>query len=212
MTANLQVERVSCKIAESTLLDPCTFSAEQGEVVALTGPNGSGKTTLLRVLAGIISPTQGSVLVAGQVPSSRSLPFRRAVGGLLGPPPLARDLTIIEHVSLIAVTWGESTVEARLHAHRILDELGIPELAKRYPHELSSGQTQLCALAVTLVRPCEVLLLDEPEQRLDAVYTEMLGSCLRRLSYSGATVCFSTHSEYLTTEVSDRLVGLKETV
>lgn len=191
------------------MLDGASGSAEAGTVLALTGANGSGKTTVLRVLAGAITPTAGTALVHGRVPDDRDPAFRRSLAALIGPPPTARDLTIAEHLQFIGATWGASAVSARTAASALLAELAIEPLALRYPHELSSGQSQLVSLAMTLARPCEVLLLDEPEQRLDADRLEQVIAILRRRAEAGTAIVLASHSRRLLDALADQRVELE---
>ena len=107
---------------------------------------------------------------------------------------------------------GKSLEAAAEHAEGLFAELQIAQLASRFPHELSSGQTQLFALALTLSRRFDVLILDEPEQRLDADRLGLLGGVLRRLSENGSTIIIASHSELLVSQVADRVLTLTETV
>src|SRR5699024_8303609 len=138
-----------------------------GEVLAITGAKGTGKTTLLRALTGLLNPTAGTVTAMGRVPGDRHRRHRPPLAPLSGASHTARHLTVVQHLQLLAASWGASAAAAREAAQALLEEFAITSLARRFPHEVSSGQSQLVALALTLARPCQVLLLDEPEQRLD---------------------------------------------
>lgn len=212
MTSFISAAEVSVHIDQQVLLAPVSFAVDAGETLAITGANGSGKTTLLRVLAGLVQPSSGEVRVAGHSPNEQSSQFRAMVAALVGLPPLARDLTLREHLVLVGASWGKSLEAAAEHAEGLLAELQIAQLASRFPHELSSGQTQLFALALTLSRRFDVLILDEPEQRLDADRLGLLGGVLRRLSEEGSTIIIASHSELLVSQVADRVLTLTETV
>ncbi|ASK66530.1 multidrug ABC transporter ATP-binding protein [Brachybacterium avium] len=195
---------------DNVLLLEATGSARAGEALALTGANGSGKTTLLRVLAGLLAPTAGTVRIAGRAPDDRDRRFRTALGALIGPPQTARDLTVSEHLRFIAATWGVPAAAAARRAEELLEELGIAPLGRRFPHELSSGQTQLVALALTFARPARVLLLDEPEQRLDAQRLELVIGALRARVDAGAAMVLATHSPRLLEALGDIRLHLEE--
>lgn len=199
-------------LAGSVLLAPTSFTVRTGRALAVTGPNGSGKTTLLRVLAGRMAPTTGSVTVASAAPDERDPRFRARLAALLGMPPLARSLTLREHLVLVATSWGFSVEESGDRADQLLAEFGIEPLASRFPHELSSGQTQLFALTLTLVRPFGVLLLDEPEQRLDAGRLGLVAAILRGRVEGGATVVLASHSAALVERVADDVLALTESL
>lgn len=202
------VQDVAVRSAETELLAPCSLAVDVGERVAVTGRNGTGKTTLLRVLAGLIPATTGTVRVVGRAPDERSGEHRRAVAALIGMPPFERDLTLEEHLAMVAVSWGAAVAVARRDAAAGLDELGLAPLARRFPHELSSGQTQLFSLALVLARPARVLLLDEPEQRLDVERVPLVAGVLRRAAQTRALLV-ATHSQVLIDGLDARIVELE---
>lgn len=206
----ITAERVSVTLDDAELLAPVSFRVEAGESLAVTGPNGSGKTTLLRVIAGLTRPTEGALTVRGISPDERRREFRSLVATLVGTPPLARNLTLREHLVLVGASWGDDVSTAEERADGLLQELGIARLSARFPHELSSGQTQLFTLALTLSRPFDVLLLDEPEQRLDGERLLRVGAALRARIDEGTTVVFTSHSTSLVTQVADRTLPLAE--
>ncbi|MFS4505529.1 ATP-binding cassette domain-containing protein [Clavibacter sp. Sh2141] len=204
----VEVERVSVVVDGIPLLRPVDLAVAAGDAVAVTGPNGAGKTTLLRVLAGLSRPSTGSARVQGRPVDERDPAFRRAVSGSIGHPPVARDLTLAEHLAVIAATWGADAEAARDRATAHLDRWQLASLARRFPHELSSGQSQLAALAMATVRPHDVLLLDEPEQRLDPERLQLVIRILREELDDGRTVVLATHSPVLRDAVARRTVAL----
>lgn len=210
MTGAVSAGQVGVALGGVTMLSPVSFELEAGRTLAVIGPNGSGKTTLLRVLAGLMSPTTGTVVVGGLSPDERRPAFRSRVASLLGVPPLARNLTLREYLTLIAISWGTGADQAAKRADDLLGECGIARLASRFPHELSSGQTQLYLLAVTLARPFEVLLLDEPEQRLDPERLTLVGDALSRRKAAGATLVLASHSRSLVDRIADQALTLVE--
>ncbi|MFC0676035.1 ABC transporter ATP-binding protein [Brachybacterium hainanense] len=191
------------------MLDGASGRVQSGQILALTGRNGSGKTTLLRVLAGLLAPTAGQVAVLGRVPDERDRRFRRSLAALIGPPMSARDLTVEENLRFIAATWGARADPAQEHAAHLLESLSIGALAGRYPHELSSGQSQLVAIAMTLSRPFDVLLLDEPEQRLDAERLDLVIGLLAQQAEQGAAIVLASHSPRLVEALADVAVHLE---
>jgi ABC-type multidrug transport system ATPase subunit len=204
----IDVSGVSVSVSGASLLRRTDVTVQSGEAVAVRGPNGSGKTTLLRVIAGEITPSGGTVRVAGEAVDDRSSVFRRRVAGSLGLPPFARSLTLREHLTLIATTWGADASAAEATADEVGDELGLSRLADRFPHELSSGQRQLAGLATVLVRPFDLVLLDEPEQRLDSDHVSAVVGAFARRRDAGATLVVATHSDRIAGELADRTVLL----
>lgn len=187
------VADATLRIDDVELLPPTSFEVEAGEVLSIRGANGSGKSTLLSLVAGLHKPTGGSVTVHGSTPDDRDPAFRRAVSAALGGSPTARDLTLREHLTLVAATWAAPDAEGAADAE--LKAWGIARLQHRYPHELSSGQRQLFTLALAWIRPATVLLLDEPEQRLDAERRGILIARMRDRGAAGCSVLVATHAD-----------------
>ncbi len=208
--ATVVARDVAVRIDEHQLLAPVTFELGRGRALAVTGPNGSGKTTLLRVLAGVQPPSGGAVSVLGATPDERSPSFRGDVAALLGPPPLARNLTLLEYLALVGTSWGLELGHAVARARDLLAELRISALEDRFAHELSSGQGQLYSLALVLTRPCAVLLLDEPEQRLDPERLELVTRALERRKDDGVTLVVASHSPALVGRIADERLELAE--
>lgn len=204
--ALVDVQDASVTMDQAQLLAPVSLTVEPGEVVALRGPNGAGKTTLLRCVTGELSPSGGTVHVRGRVPDGRRSGFRRTVAALTSSVPLARDMTVEEACLFVAVTWTADQDEAQSIADRALAELGIARLSHRFPHELSSGQRQLAELATVLSRPFDLLVLDEPEQRLDGDRIARVARILAALRERGTGVVMAAHSEDLTTAAGARVV------
>ncbi|RCS69012.1 ATP-binding cassette domain-containing protein [Brachybacterium alimentarium] len=209
-TGPVRFEDVGVVSDGNVLLLEASGSVRAGEVLGLTGANGSGKTTLLRVLGGLLEPTAGSVEIVGLRPDDRDPVFRTALAALIGAPQTARDLTVLEHLQFIAATWGTGAAAARSRGEELLAELRIDALGARFPHELSSGQSQLVALALTLARPFRVLLLDEPEQRLDPERLDLVIGAIRARAENGTAVVLASHSPRLLGELAGSRLHLEE--
>lgn len=199
---------VGKSIESTTLLLPTDVEADPGECVVLRGPNGSGKTTLLRIIGGLLSPTTGSASIGGRHADERDPAVRAAVAALIGTPTTYRDLTLIDHLVLIDSTWGHEPATSDERGLALLGSLRIGELDDRFPHELSSGQEQLFRLALTFSRPSSVLLLDEPEQRLDTTRRQVVAGLLRERAEAGATVVMACHDPDLTAALATRVVDV----
>ena len=191
----------------NVLLRPTDVQVGSGQCVVLRGENGSGKTTLLRILAGTMDPSEGRATVDGAVADERNPAIRRAVAALIGAPTAYRDLTLGDHLVLLDATWGRGA-GADERAVAMLAALEIDHLAQRFPHELSSGQQQLFHLALVLTRPARVLLMDEPEQRLDTHKRRLLGDLLLARKATGAALVVACHDPDLTERIADRVVDV----
>lgn len=204
----IDVDDVCVTAGDLTLLAAVSVRARRGEALIVRGRNGSGKSTLLRVLAGSRKPSSGTVRVCGESVAERNPGFRRRVAAMIGLPPMAPDLTVSDHVLLVASTWMHDARAASEIARDVLEELGLVALRDRFPHELSSGQTQLLGLALVLARPFEVLIVDEPEQRLDPEHVEAVIRVLRIRRDRGATLVIATHSPVLAGALAGRTLFL----
>ncbi|WP_338494163.1 ATP-binding cassette domain-containing protein [Streptomyces sp. SJL17-4] len=177
----------------TTLLAPTTFEVMPGEFWCLTGSNGSGKTTLLRAFLGSRRLTGGAVLVRGETVDMARPRHRRLMASLVEPIPVARDMTIREQVTLVAASWYGNTTETAERADEIIGRLGLTALGARFPSQLSSGQLQLFNLALTLVRPADVILLDEPERHLDTDRVDLVAALLAERAEQGTSFLVATH-------------------
>ena len=191
----------------NVLLRPIDLAVGSGQCVVLRGENGSGKTTLLRILAGTMGPSEGKATVDGAVADERNPAIRRTVAALIGAPTAYRDLTLGDHLVLLEATWGRGA-GADERAVAMLAALEIGHLADRFPHELSSGQQQLFHLSLVLTRPARVLLLDEPEQRLDTHKRGLLGDLLLARKQAGVAMVVACHDPDLTQRIADRVVDV----
>lgn len=204
----VRADGVGKTIETTTLLLPTSVAADPRECVVLRGPNGSGKTTLLRVVGGLLEPTVGTVTIGGIVADERDPAVRAAVAALIGTPTTYRDLTLIDHLVLVDSTWAGDPDTSDERGLDLLGQLGIEHLADRFPHELSSGQEQLFRLALTLSRPGAVLLLDEPEQRLDTTKRAVVTELVRQRAAGGVTVLMACHDPVMTESLADRVVDV----
>lgn len=195
-------------IDETVLLLPTDVAADPGECIVLRGPNGSGKTTLLRIVGGLLAPTTGTATIGGHEADERDRAVRAAVAALIGPPTTYRDLTLADHLVLVDSTWGGEPTTSDERGQALLDRLGIGHLHDRFPHELSSGQEQLFRLALTLARPSSVLLLDEPEQRLDTTRRQVVAGILHERTAAGSTVVMACHDPDLTDTLATRVIDI----
>ena len=181
-------------------LRDCTLSLPEGRVVALVGPNGAGKTTFLSLVMGLISATEGTVLVGGQPSGSpRALP---EVAFMDQDHPLYKRFTVAEHLRLgQCLNAGFDVPWARAR----LDDLGIP--LSRATGKLSGGQRAQVALTLALAKRARVLLLDEPVASLDPIARrDVMTMLMTRIAETGATVVFSSHVVSELERVCDYLV------
>jgi ABC-2 type transport system ATP-binding protein len=205
----LRATGVGKRIDEAVLLLPTDVNVGPEQCVVLRGPNGSGKTTLLRILAGTIPPSEGEATLDGSPVDERHDLTRTAIAALIGAPATYRDLTLVDHLVLIDSTWGHVGDGADDRAEKILEQLEINHLEERFPHELSSGQQQLFHLAMVLVRPSSILILDEPEQRLDTDKRDLLTQILLDRKADGSSLLIACHDPAMTEALADTVVDIR---
>ncbi|RYJ28931.1 glycerol-3-phosphate ABC transporter, ATP-binding protein GlpS [Streptomyces sp. L-9-10] len=194
-------------LGDTTRLAPTTFTVMPGEFRCVTGGNGSGKTTLLRAFLGSRSLTAGSCSVRGEPADMARPPHRRLVASLVEQIPVARDMTLREQVTLVAASWYGNAPETGERAEQVIGRLGLSSLGERFPHQVPSGQSQLFSLALTLVRPADVVLLDEPERHLDSRRVDLVATLLTERAKEGTAFLVATHEAALV-DVCDGRVEL----
>ncbi len=207
-TPAIRVDRVSVDYGPVVALDRVSVEVGAGEVVALMGRNGSGKSTLLAQLAGLRSPTDGRVTVAGVPPSN--LPARKLITVVGLVPQDAGALLYGETVADECATADHETGLDPGTTASMLDEVlpGMP--THRHPRDLSEGQRLALALAIVLAPGPSVVLLDEPTRGLDYPSKERLVTVLRKLAANGDCVLIATHDVELAAQVATRVVVLAE--
>lgn len=176
-----------------------TFSVEQGEYVAIMGESGSGKTTLLNILASLDKPTSGDVLLNGNRIldlSERELSaFRRNnLGFVFQDFNLLDTFNLQDNIFLPLVLAKKSYSEMNQRLQPIAEKLGISDILKKFPYEVSGGQKQRCAVARALITKPQIILADEPTGALDSRATDSLLKLFGKLNHEGQTILMVTHS------------------
>ncbi len=212
-----QVTRIHGEGAtEVHALRSVSFRATAGELVAVMGPSGSGKSTLLTLAGGLDSPTSGAVIVEGTDlatlgNSGRARMRRTSIGYVFQDFNLIPALTAAENVALPRELDGERSGAARKLASAALAEVGIEDLADRFPDEMSGGQQQRVAIARAIVGDRRLILADEPTGALDTDTGEEILRLLRARCDAGAAGVLVTH-EARHAAWADRVVFLRDGV
>lgn len=202
----LRVRGLTKSFGGATVLPGVDLEVEAGEVVALVGPNGSGKTTLLRCVVGAEAADDGEVVLRGRPLDTRDAQVRADLCALLDDTAWFFDLTVAEHLDLLA--RADSVDDADEVIGHALDELGLAGVADQVPATLSSGQRQRLSLAVAVVRPWELLVVDEPEQRLDEAGRAWLGDWMVDQASLGRSVLMACHDADLVARSGARPVAV----
>ncbi|MCB7137713.1 ABC transporter ATP-binding protein [Cellulosimicrobium marinum] len=180
---------------EAPVCAPVDLDAGAGEVLAVVGPNGSGKSTVLRTLLGRLAPLGGTVEVLGRPVDERERAFRARVAGVGDDDAYFPGLSVREHLVLLARGHGVNAAGEVVDA--TIELLGLQGRQDASPTELSSGQRRRLLLATAFVRPRDVLVLDEPEQRLDPGTRRMVADLLAAEAGRGVAVVVATHDPEL---------------
>jgi putative ABC transport system ATP-binding protein len=191
-----------------------SLQVRPGELLGVMGPSGSGKSTLLQLAGGLDEPTSGTVVVAGEDLGARSRAGRAAlrrrhIGYVFQDFNLIPALTAAENVALPRELDGARAREARIDALSALREVGVDDLADRFPDELSGGQRQRVAVARALVGERRLLLADEPTGALDSHAGEAVLKLIRARCDAGAAGVLVTH-EARHAAWADRIVFLRD--
>jgi putative ABC transport system ATP-binding protein len=195
------------------VLKSVNFSIPQGAFVAIVGPSGSGKTTLLGLLAGLDTPSRGSVSLDGVditklSEDERALLRGQKVGFIFQSFQLIPTLTAIENVQVPLELRGDDTAEAR--ATELLDRVGLADRHDHFPAQLSGGEQQRVAIARAFSNAPRILFADEPTGNLDGATGEKIVALLETLNReSGSTVVIVTHDIALA-ERTHRVIRLRD--
>ncbi|SDK93387.1 ABC transporter ATP-binding protein [Nonomuraea jiangxiensis] len=209
MTASVEFRGLRREFGKTVALDGLDLHIAPGEFIALLGPSGCGKTTALRCVAGFERPDSGAVLVDGKditnVPANK-----RDAGMVFQSYSLFPNLNARDNVAFGLRVRKVPVAARRKKADELLELVGLPTHADRYPHQLSGGQQQRVALARALALEPRVLLLDEPLSALDAKVRVALREEIRRLQLDlGITTIFVTHDQEEALSVADRVAVLR---
>jgi len=179
----------------------CTL--RPGTQVALTGPSGSGKSTLLHLLAGLDTPTSGTIAWPGLGGSPEGRPG--LIGMVFQGPSLLPPLDVTENIALPLLLAGGQETQSRERAAAALHDVGLDELAARLPEELSGGQAQRVAVARALAARPRVILADEPTGQLDSAHAaQVAGLLVDAATTLGAALVLSTHDQAIAERLPDR--------
>jgi sodium transport system ATP-binding protein len=206
----LEAHNLVKRFGKVIALDGVSLEVGAGEVVGLLGPNGAGKTTTLRILAGILTPSEGKVLVGELDNRAYPLETKMKIGFLSGDTQLYQRLNPREVLFYFGRLYGVEESRLRQRVESLIDQLEMGSFASRRCGTLSSGQKQRANIARAFLHEPPVLILDEPTASLDVISGQFIVEAIRRQRSAGRAILFSTHimgeAEYL----CDRIYLLHE--
>ncbi|MCO4743899.1 MAG: ABC transporter ATP-binding protein [Proteobacteria bacterium] len=212
MSALISAQALGRSFGKRQVLQDVNLDVQAGELVALIGPNGGGKSTLLLLMAGLIAPTAGKLLVDGRDAEQLALETTGTVGLITARPGFYPLLSGAENLAFFGGLYGLSAAEVTAKAAPLAEELGIGGSLDVAVGSYSSGMQQKLALVRALLMSPKVLLLDEPTANLDPVSADALYRTARDRANSGLAVVVVSHDLHAVEQVCDRVAVVQGTV
>lgn len=210
MNPSLQCDNLRKSFGDVHAVDSLSFLVNPGEIVGLLGPNGAGKTTALRMLAGILTPDEGTVCICGHNMQAEPLEAKRRVGFLSGDTQLYQRLTPREVLLFFGELFEIPAAQRRQRTQELIDMLDMASFSERACDTLSAGQKQRSNIARAFFHDPDILILDEPTNALDILSGRFIVDAIRQQRDRGKAILFSTHimseAEYL----CDRIVMIHQ--
>jgi ABC-type Fe3+/spermidine/putrescine transport system ATPase subunit len=208
--SSLTFDRLGKAYGPVEVVRDVSLAIAEGEFVALLGPSGCGKTTILRMVAGLVEPSRGRILIGADDVTALT-PDKRGIGLVFQSYALFPHLTVFENVAFGLRRQGVKGAEIDRRVAEALAMVRLPELAARYPRALSGGQQQRVAIARAIAPRPRVLLFDEPLSNLDAQLRDEMQIELMRLQRGlGITTLFVTHDQSEALSLADRVCVLAQ--
>ncbi len=190
-------------------VDGVSFRVESGELLALLGPSGCGKSTTLRLIAGLDTPTAGSIVIDGRDVTALP-PAKRQLSMVFQSYALFPHLNVADNIIFGLSVRGVSKAEQRDRLNKVVEILGLSHLLERRPSQLSGGQQQRVALGRALIAETRVCLMDEPLSNLDAKLRHEMRTEIRALQRRlGITMVFVTHDQSEAMSMADRVILMR---
>ena len=202
MAYALEIDGLTKRFGDKTVVDDISFSVEEGEVFGFLGPNGSGKTTTIRTALGILHQDAGDVRLLGGLSAAEAMP---RVGYLPEERGLLRKEKVSNILRYLGRLRGLSKTEALDRGLELLHRVGLYEHRDKKVEGLSRGMTQLVQFVASLIHHPELIILDEPFSGLDPLNVQLMKEMLAVEQARGATVIFSTHVLSDVEEMSERV-------
>lgn len=202
--ACLFVDNVTKKYKHLTVFESFSMQAAKGEIVALVGKNGAGKSTLIKMIAGIVRPTEGDILVDGISVKSNRLRYAEKIAYMPDYFRFPKQLTVEEFLTFYCRLRNADVKTLS----KIIEKVGLSEKRKAKTASLSKGMGQRLMLAALLMSDAKLYLLDEPTNGLDDEWTHRFVEMMKELKSQKRTIVFSTHDREIANRLSDKIVPI----
>ncbi|MFH1465837.1 MAG: ABC transporter ATP-binding protein [Pseudomonadota bacterium] len=201
----IRIEQLEKRYGSFQALHPLDLHVPPGEIFGFLGPNGAGKTTTIRLLAGVLPPTNGRIIIDGIDLADDPLRAQQRIGFIPDRPYLHEKLTGYEFLEFVAGIYGMPPSHVQAHGRRLLETYQLEDFADRLVEGYSHGMKQRLVLCATLLHEPRVLIVDEPMVGLDPHGARQIKDVFRQMAKDGRSVFLSTHTLDVAEEVCDRI-------
>jgi len=203
MTAAISAQHLSRRFGRRVAVDDLSFEVQPGEIFGFLGPNGAGKSTSIAMLAGVLAPTGGRVMLLGQPMHERALELKRRIGVVGEHQALYGDMTAERYLRFFAELYEVGRPDARIG--ELLTAVDLADRRRSRVNELSRGMQQKLGLARALLHDPEILVMDEPTAGLDPAGISQVRALIREQKRQGKTVFLSSHILSEIEQTADRV-------
>lgn len=210
MTAILEIKDLWKKYSEGFVLKGINLKIESGQIIGIIGSNGAGKSTLIQCILGLNNPTKGEILIKDMSIQEDELAVKKALAYIPELPLLYNDLTVWEHLRLVAMAFEMKEQEFKEKAEALLRRFELLDKRNRIPSDFSKGMRQKVAISCALLHDADILLVDEPFTGLDVASTRDLRHMLKELNKKGKTIIIATHNLDAAEKMCESFLIMKE--
>ena len=206
----LEVKKLSGGYANIPVLKDVSFQVADGELVGLIGLNGAGKSTTIKEIIGLLTPYQGQILIDGQTIQDRAEAYRKKIGFIPETPSLYEELTLKEHLEVVALAYDLDWDAAFERADKLLKLFRLEEKLEWFPVHFSKGMKQKVMIICAFMVQPSLLIVDEPFLGLDPVAIQDLIDLIEEEKKRGTSILMSTHVLDSAEKMCDRFVILHQ--
>jgi ABC-2 type transport system ATP-binding protein len=206
----IKLEGVTKRYGRFTAVQPLDLHVRRGELFGFLGPNGAGKTTTIRMIAGVLRPSAGRIMIGEHDLTRSPIEAKRQIGYIPDRPTLYEKLTGAEFLRFVSGLWGRDGAEAEQRGDELLELFELSNWKHTLVESYSHGMRQKLLISSALVHSPDVIVVDEPMVGLDPKAARLIKELLRHYAAAGGTVFLSTHTLEVAEALCDRIAILYE--
>jgi ABC-2 type transport system ATP-binding protein len=206
----IEIKNLTKKFNKKTAVENASFKVRPGEIFSLIGPNGSGKTTIIKIIAGLLQPTDGTILVNNLDIIKEPIKTKAQIGYIPDEPSVWPAMTGEEFLHLTGALYGLEEAERTKTLPELLDIFNLSGIEKRYFEEYSRGNKQKITILAALLHKPKLLLIDEPIVGLDPVSAEIAKKQFVEFANNGGAIILVTHTLSVAEEIANQIGILKQ--